>query len=81
MMITKALPKDKEQVHALWKEAFSFDVYEGDIGQFYSIYGKVVMAIRQSREDERKEKMFLQDLIADISHQLNKLQKDINIFL
>lgn len=62
------------------EEAFSFDVYEGDIGQFYSIYGKVVMAIRQSREDERKEKMFLQDLIADISHQLKTPLATLTIY-
>lgn len=33
MMITKALPKDKEQVHALWKEAFSFD--DGGYTKFF----------------------------------------------
>lgn len=59
---------------------FLYGEYEGDIGQFYSIYGKVVMAIRQSREDERNGRVFLQDLIADISHQLKTPLATLTIY-
>ncbi len=58
----------------------SFDGYDGYVGRFYSIYGKMVSAIRQSREDERKEKIFLQDLIADISHQLKTPLATLTIY-
>lgn len=53
---------------------------EGDISRFYSIYTKMVTAIRQSRDKEKDEKIFLQDLIADISHQLKTPLATLTIY-
>lgn len=56
------------------------NITEGDISQFYSIYTKMVTAIRQSRDKELAEKAFLQDLIADISHQLKTPLATLTIY-
>ncbi|MBE5954202.1 MAG: HAMP domain-containing histidine kinase [Lachnospiraceae bacterium] len=53
---------------------------EGDISQFYFTYTKMVTAIKQSRDKELKEKEFLQDLIADISHQLKTPLATLTIY-
>jgi len=53
---------------------------EGDISQFYSMYTKMVTAIKQSKDKEAKEKIFLQDLIADISHQLKTPLATLTIY-
>lgn len=53
---------------------------EGDISQFYSIYTSMVTAIKQSKDKELKEKEFLQDLIADISHQLKTPLATLTIY-
>lgn len=53
---------------------------EGDISQFYAMYTKMVTAIRVSRDKEAKEKVFLQDLIADISHQLKTPLATLTIY-
>lgn len=53
---------------------------EGDIGVFWEAYEKMVTAIAQSKEDEKKEKLFLQDLIADISHQLKTPLATLTIY-
>lgn len=56
------------------------DFTEGDISQFYFTYTKMVTAIKQSRDKELKEKEFLQDLIADISHQLKTPLATLTIY-
>ncbi len=53
---------------------------EGDIGAFWDAYDKMVTAIAQAREDEKKEKTFLQELIADISHQLKTPLATLTIY-
>ncbi len=53
---------------------------EGDISEFYFAYTKMVTAIKQSRDKELKEKEFLQDLIADISHQLKTPLATLTIY-
>ncbi len=53
---------------------------EGDISEFYFSYTKMVTAIKQSRDKELKEKEFLQDLIADISHQLKTPLATLTIY-
>ncbi len=53
---------------------------EGDISQFYFAYTKMVTAIKQSRDKELREKEFLQDLIADISHQLKTPLATLTIY-
>lgn len=53
---------------------------EGDISEFFFAYTKMVTAIKQSRDKELKEKEFLQDLIADISHQLKTPLATLTIY-
>lgn len=53
---------------------------EGDIGAFWEAYEKMVTAIAQSKDDEKREKVFLQDLIADISHQLKTPLATLTIY-
>lgn len=53
---------------------------EGEIGAFWDAYDKMVTAIAQAREDEKKEKIFLQELIADISHQLKTPLATLTIY-
>lgn len=53
---------------------------DGDIGAFWEAYEKMVTAIAQSKDDEKKEKLFLQDLIADISHQLKTPLATLTIY-
>ncbi len=55
-------------------------ITEGDISRFYSAYTKMVTTIKQSRDKELKEKLFLQDLIADISHQLKTPLSTLTIY-
>ena len=56
------------------------DIPDGDISQLYSMYTKMVSAIRQSKEKEKQERVFLQDLIADISHQLKTPLATLTIY-
>ncbi|MBR6223018.1 MAG: HAMP domain-containing histidine kinase [Lachnospiraceae bacterium] len=44
--------------------------YDDEIGRFVDVYSKLVSAVYQGREDEKKQKEFLKQTIADISHQL-----------
>ncbi len=55
-------------------------ITEGDISQFYGIYTKMVSAIKQGKDKEMQEKVFLQDLIADISHQLKTPLATLTIY-
>ncbi len=65
-------------------DAMVSDVYassmEGETGAFWEAYEKMVTAIAQSKEDEKKERVFLQDLIADISHQLKTPLATLTIY-
>ncbi len=56
------------------------NISEDDISQFFSMYTKMVTAIKVGREQEQKEKLFLQDLIADISHQLKTPLATLTIY-
>lgn len=56
------------------------DIDESDISQFYSMYTKMVTAIKIGREKEQNERIFLQDLIADISHQLKTPLATLTIY-
>ncbi len=56
------------------------DIDESDISMFLSMYTKMVTAIRQSKDKEESEKVFLQDLIADISHQLKTPLATLTIY-
>ena len=56
------------------------NIDESDISQFYSMYTKMVTAIKVGREKEQNERIFLQDLIADISHQLKTPLATLTIY-
>ncbi len=62
------------------QDVLPMSMQEGDIGAFWESYQKMVTAIAQSREDEEKEKLFLQNLIADISHQLKTPLATLTIY-
>lgn len=58
------------------------EVYrEGTVGILYSNYYKMVRALQDSRNREKDEKIFLRDIISDISHQLKTPLASLNIFL
>ena len=54
---------------------------EGCVGILYSNFDKMVQALEQSRKREQQEKIFLRDIISDISHQLKTPMASLNIFL
>lgn len=54
---------------------------EGTVGILYSNFEKMVCALQKSREKELKEKIFLRDIISDISHQLKTPLASLNVFL
>lgn len=62
----------EEMIHVLETgEVSTEELYEeGVIGQLDNAYHKLVGALKQSRENEMKEKEFLRDVLQDISHQL-----------
>lgn len=58
------------------------EVYrEGAVGILYSNYYKLVRALQDSRNREKDEKIFLRDIISDISHQLKTPLTSLNIFM
>ncbi len=54
---------------------------EGTIGILYSNFEKMVCALQQSRGKALSEKMFLRDIISDISHQLKTPLASLNVFM
>lgn len=54
---------------------------EGSVGILYSNFEKMVFALQQSRQKELDEKLFLRDIISDISHQLKTPLASLNVFL
>lgn len=58
------------------------EVYrEGAVGILYSNYYKMVRALQDSKKREKDEKIFLRDIISDISHQLKTPLASLNIFM
>lgn len=58
------------------------EVYrEGTVGVLYSNYYKMVRALQDSKKREKDEKIFLRDIISDISHQLKTPLASLNIFM
>lgn len=78
--IAKVTDNSKEVLEGNYDSLQVADITEGDISQFYSIYTKMVTAIKQSKDKEQQEKIFLQDLIADISHQLKTPLATLSIY-
>lgn len=54
---------------------------EGAVGVLYSNFYKVVGILKESRNRELSEKIFLRDIISDISHQLKTPLASLNVFV
>lgn len=54
---------------------------EGTVGILYSNFYKLLYALKESRNREMKEKIFLRDIISDISHQLKTPLASLNVFV
>lgn len=64
------------------KESLESVAYkEGTVGILYSNFEKMVYALQKSREKELNEKLFLRDIISDISHQLKTPLASLNVFV
>lgn len=54
---------------------------EGTIGILYTNFYKMVGVLQESRNREMKEKIFLRDIISDISHQLKTPMSSLMVFV
>ncbi|MCM1157464.1 MAG: HAMP domain-containing histidine kinase [Bacteroidales bacterium] len=54
---------------------------EGTVGILYSNFYKMVHALKESKNREMEEKVFLRDIISDISHQLKTPLASLNVFM
>ena len=54
---------------------------EGAVGVLYTNFYKVVGILKESRNRELNEKIFLRDIISDISHQLKTPLASLNVFV
>lgn len=54
---------------------------EGTVGILYSNFYKMVYALRESKNREMEEKLFLRDIISDISHQLKTPLASLTVFV
>ncbi len=54
---------------------------QGSMGILYTNFYKMVSFLRESREKELSEKIFLRDIISDISHQLKTPLASLNVFV
>lgn len=66
-----------ESDEKLEKEEFQ----EGSAGILYSNFYKMVQVLMDSRKREMSEKLFLRDIISDISHQLKTPLASLNVFV
>lgn len=57
------------------------DYREGTVGILYSNFYKMVYALRESKNREQEEKLFLRDIISDISHQLKTPLASLTVFV
>jgi len=54
---------------------------QGTIGILYTNFYKMVSSLKESKLKEQEEKVFLRDIIADISHQLKTPLASLNVFI
>lgn len=54
---------------------------EGAVGVLYTNFYKVVGILKENRNRELNEKIFLRDIISDISHQLKTPLASLNVFI
>lgn len=58
------------------------EVYkQGEIGILYTNFYKVVSSLKESKLKEQEEKLFLRDIISDISHQLKTPLASLTVFM
>lgn len=53
---------------------------EGEIGYLYTNLYKLVNSLRESKDKEKQEKIFLRDIISDIAHQLKTPLASLTVF-
>lgn len=54
---------------------------DGELGILQSNFHKLIQALQEAKEQEKKEKFFLKDIISDISHQLKTPLASLTIFI
>lgn len=54
---------------------------QGTIGILYTNFYKMVNSLKESKLKEQEEKVFLRDIISDISHQLKTPLASLNVFM
>lgn len=54
---------------------------EGAVGVLYSNFYKLIGILKESQNREKNEKIFLRDIISDISHQLKTPLASLNVFV
>lgn len=54
---------------------------QGEVGELYTNLYKLVGTLKESRHKEQTEKIFLRDIISDISHQLKTPLASLNVFI
>lgn len=54
---------------------------EGELGELYTSLYKLVGALRESKHKEQAEKLFLRDMMSDISHQLKTPLASLTVFV
>lgn len=57
------------------------DYKEGTVGILYDNFYKMVNALQESKNREQQEKIFLRDIISDISHQLKTPLASLMVFM
>ncbi|MCM1499657.1 MAG: HAMP domain-containing histidine kinase [Clostridium sp.] len=72
-LMTDVIEKDEEPP--------SEEYREGSVGILYSNFYKMLYVLKQSRNREMEEKIFLRDIISDISHQLKTPLASMNVFV
>lgn len=75
--VTDIMTDILEQKENIPKEEYK----QGEIGNLYTNLYKLVMAMKQSSMKEKEEKIFLRDIISDISHQLKTPLASLSVFL
>ena len=63
------------------KELISEEYKEGTVGMLYTKLYQMVGILKESRDRELNEKIFLRDIISDISHQLKTPLASLNVFI